>query len=501
MLYESSRGSVKRISSSEAIRMGIAADGGLFVPESIPCLSQDDIRSMVHMNYKERAAKILSLFLTDYIDEELKKCIDLAYSEAKFDTPRIAPLQRLDYDTFVLELWHGPTCAFKDMALQILPHLMVGAMEKAGDNKGIVILVATSGDTGKAALEGFRDVPGTRIIVFFPDAGVSEIQKAQMVTQEGRNVHVVGVYGNFDHAQTGVKHIFADKVINELLEQNNMGFSSANSINWGRLVPQIVYYISGYVDLLAEGIIGEGEKINITVPTGNFGNILAAYYGKAMGLPVQKLICASNMNNVLTEFIRTGVYDRNRELFKTASPSMDILVSSNLERLLYELVEHDSNQVKRWMEELKTNGRYEVLPKVKKAISEQFWAGFAIEEETLDMIKQVFDSTGYVLDTHTAVGMKVYEDYRAETGDSTKTIVASTASPYKFNASVVQAVLGEKAIDGKSEFELLKVLHGVSGMPIPASLDLLVSKPVLHSTKCPPERMGDMVLNILGLYA
>lgn len=499
MLYESSRGSVRGVPSAEAIKMGIAEDRGLFTPESIPYLSQDDIMDMAGMDYSERAAKILSMFLTDYTDDEISKCVKRAYCEGKFDTPEIAPLRRLDDDTYVLELWHGPTCAFKDMALQILPYLMVTAVEKTGEDKEIVILVATSGDTGKAALEGFRDVPGTRIVVFYPDEGVSEIQKAQMATQEGGNVHVIAVCGNFDDAQTGVKNIFTDKNLSTLLEHNNMSFSSANSINWGRLVPQIVYYVSSYVDMLTDGIIQEDEEINIVVPTGNFGNILAAYYAKIMGVPVHKLICASNRNSVLTEFIRTGVYDRNREFFKTASPSMDILVSSNLERLLFELTGHDSSCVAKWMSELSSFGRYEVDSKIKGILASQFWADFATEEETLDRIKQVFDTTSYVLDTHTAVGMDVYAKYRHETGDTTKTIVASTASPYKFNASVVRAILGEKGVCGKSEFDLLNVLHNVSGMPIPKELRELESKPVLHSAKCSVDCMSDAVLGVLDL--
>lgn len=499
MLYESTRGSVKGVPSAGAIKMGIAEDRGLFTPESIPSLSQDDIRDMAGMNYGEGAAKILSMFLTDYTKDEINMCVTRAYSSDKFDTPEIAPLYKLDDNAYILELWHGPTFAFKDMALQILPHLLVTAVEKTGEDKEIVILVATSGDTGKAALEGFRDVPGTRIIVFYPDEGVSEIQKAQMATQEGRNVHVIAVRGNFDDAQTGVKNIFTDRQINALLEQNNMSFSSANSINWGRLVPQIVYYVSSYVDMLRKGIVQKDEEINIVVPTGNFGNILAAYYAKIMGVPVNKLICASNKNNVLTDFIRTGTYDRDREFFKTISPSMDILISSNLERLLFELTDHDSDYVVKLMSDLSTYGRYEVSSELKEKLQEAFWAEYATEEETLQCIKKVYEATGYVIDTHTAVAMDVYEKYKSKTGDTAKTLVASTASPYKFNASVVRAILGDEGVSGKSEFELLHVLHEISGMPIPKELRELESKAVLHKTKCSPDEMSHAVLDVLRL--
>lgn len=499
MQYQSTRGKCKPVPAAEAIKMGIAPDGGLFVPEEIPQLSPGELQDMLPLSYTGRAVRVLEKFLTDFSTAEITRCVESAYRVKKFDAPEIAPVRTLNNGTHVLELWHGPTCAFKDMALQILPHLLTRAAAKTGEQDEIVILVATSGDTGKAALEGFRDVPGTRIIVFYPGRGVSEVQKLQMVTQEGQNVHVFAVDGNFDDTQSGVKSIFGDPQINAQLEQSGFRFSSANSINWGRLVPQVVYYLSAYLDLVRAGKIQAGEPINFVVPTGNFGNILAGYYAAQMGLPINKLICAANENNVLTEFIRTGIYDRNREFRRTISPSMDILVSSNLERLLYEVVGHDPKPVDDWMERLKETGWYDVDPQTRNIIDRLFWSEYATDEETRQTIKETFATCGYLLDTHTAVGKNVYDKYVMATGDKTKTVLVSTASPFKFNASVAQAVLGDEQVAGKSEFELLEVLARASGMPIPAGLKDLDKKPVLHNRTVPPEEMATAVKKALGL--
>lgn len=499
MRYQSTRGGLGAVLSAEAIKMGIAPDGGLFVPESPVKLSMDEIERFTDLSYCDRAVKILGCFLDDYSDDELADCVKKAYTAAKFGGDETAPLVRLNEHVHILELWHGPTCAFKDMALQILPHLLVKAMRKTGETDEIVILVATSGDTGKAALEGFRDVDGTRIIVFFPEEGVSEVQKMQMVTQEGKNVFSIGVNGNFDDAQNGVKAIFTNAGMIEELGRKGFKFSSANSINWGRLVPQIVYYFSAYADLLKSGEIKPGEKINFAVPTGNFGNILAAYYAREMGLPVNKLICASNENNVLTDFINTGVYDRNREFKRTVSPSMDILISSNLERLLYELTGHDAELIKSWMDKLKTTGAYSVNQETRRKVAGLFWAAYTDQAETLKTIESIYREYDYVVDTHTAVGIDVYDKYVISTGDISKTVIVSTASPFKFNESVVKAIFGDASAAGKSEFELLKVLSERCNIPIPASLDGLDKKEVLHKTVCEKEAMQAQVQKILGL--
>lgn len=458
MLYHSTRGTVAPIPSAEAIKSGIAADGGLFVPETLPSFKLSDIEAMVDMTYNERALAILKNFLDDYTEKELQDCVYNAYTVNKFTSPDIAPLHKLNDNISVLELWHGPTCAFKDMALQILPHFMTNAMRKTGEECEIVILVATSGDTGKAALEGFKDVDGTKIIVFFPKGGVSEVQKMQMITQEGKNVYSVAVEGNFDDTQSGVKAIFTDDVMINALKEKNIKFSSANSINWGRLVPQIVYYFSSYADMIKNKEINPGDKINFVVPTGNFGNILAGYYAKKMGLPVNKLVCASNENNVLTDFIHTGTYNKNREFKKTNSPSMDILISSNLERLLFEMTDHDGKQISQWMKELKENGIYSVDEDLQEDIANLFWADFTNEAETLTTIECIYKDYNYVIDTHTAVAVDVYDKYVISTGDMTKTVIVSTASPFKFNQSVAQAVLGEKKIAGMDEFTISHVL-------------------------------------------
>lgn len=499
MYYKSTRGGQDRVLSSEAIKKGLAPDGGLFVPDTAVKLTSDEIYGLVGMNYRERAVFILERYLDDYTGDELLECVNEAYTSERFESDEIVPVRKLNDNAFVLELWHGPTCAFKDLALQILPRLLVKAVRKTGETGETVILVATSGDTGKAALEGFKDVEGTWIIVFYPESGVSEVQRMQMVTQEGRNVYSIGVKGNFDDAQNGVKAIFSDSELNGLMSGKGFKFSSANSINWGRLVPQIVYYFSAYADLLKRNEIKPGEKINFTVPTGNFGNILAAYYAREMGLPINKLICASNDNNVLTEFIKTGIYNRNREFKKTISPSMDILISSNLERLLFEVTGYDAGQVADWMSKLRETGAYSVGPEVGKKINELFWAAYTDETDTLKTIEAVYRDYGYVVDTHTAVGVDVYDKYVISTGDMTKTVIASTASPFKFNESVVKAIFGVEAVEGRNEFELLELLSKRTGMEIPDGLKGLDTKKILHSTVCGRDAMKDAVKSILGI--
>lgn len=499
MYYGSTRGGLNHIKSAEAIKRGLASDGGLFVPETAVKLAQEEIYQLAAMNYSERAAFILERFLDDYSREELLECVNGAYGNGKFDEDRVALVKKLNDNAYILELWHGPTCAFKDVALQILPHLLVKAVQKTGESEETVILVATSGDTGKAALEGFRDVKGTRIIVFYPEDGISQVQKMQMVTQEGGNVCSIAVKGNFDDTQNGVKAIFSDAALKDEMLQKGFKFSSANSINWGRLVPQIVYYFSAYADLLASQEITAGEKINFTVPTGNFGNILAAWYACEMGLPINRLICASNENNVLTEFINTGVYSKDREFRKTISPSMDILISSNLERLLYELTEHDGLQVVNWMDQLKNDGRYTVNEEVKRRISELYWAACTTEDETLKTIKEVYEDFDYVVDTHTAVGIDVYDKYVISTGDMTKTVIVSTASPFKFNESVARAIFGEDATAGKTEFELLDILADKCRLKIPSSLQELADKEILHKKVCSRDAMKGEVKTILNI--
>jgi threonine synthase len=500
MNYISTRGSITGVTAAQAIRTGIAADGGLFTPETIVKLHGSELESLKGKTYQELAVDILSRYLTDYPKADLKTMVESAYRyPAKFADPLVTPVTELGKGEYILELWHGPTCAFKDVALQLLPYLMTKASELTRDNSGIVILVATSGDTGKAALEGFRDVPGTNIVVFFPDQGVSEIQRLQMVTQEGQNTFVAAVKGNFDDAQNGVKDIFGDTRIIDKLAGRRLAFSSANSINWGRLAPQIVYYFFGYLELCRQGVIALGDPLNITVPTGNFGNILAAYFAMRMGLPVRKLICASNANNVLTDFISSGVYDRNRQFYTTISPSMDILISSNLERLLFYLTDGDFKLVREWMHRLKTTGRYEVDGKARAGIRQIFYGGFAAEAETKATIKKVFEERKITLDTHTAVGVSVYERYRQETGDNLPVLIASTASPFKFNSSVLEAILGESAVAGVNEFALLEKLAGLSGLEIPAGLKNLDTKTIRHKTVCRKEEMGQVVQELLGI--
>ena len=497
MQYRSTRDNNLQVSSALAIKTGLSPEGGLFLPETVPTISIDDIKKLAPMSYNERATNILERFLTDFTKEEIEECVNNAYTREKFETDDIAPIFKLNDSAYFLELWHGPTCAFKDMALQILPHLLLKSIKKTGETKEVVILVATSGDTGKAALEGFKDVQGTRIIVFYPADGVSDIQKRQMITQDGNNVDVSAVNGNFDDAQSGVKKIFTDNDYKEMLAQNGFMLSSANSINWGRLVPQIVYYFSAYASLVKNNEIKVGDKINFVVPTGNFGNILAAYYAKEMGLPVNKLICASNENNVLTDFINTGVYDRNRQFKTTASPSMDILISSNLERLLSLVTNSDDKLVADWMNSLKNDGKYEVSEDIKTKIKETFFAGFCDDAETFDEIKKVFLDSGYVMDTHTSVAKRVYNNYVNETGDNTKTVIVSTASPFKFSDSVLKSIKG--TIESENEFEMLKELASVSDAHIPKSLAELETKPVIFRTTCEKEEMYDVVSEMLNM--
>ena len=498
MFYKSTRDSSIRVESAAAIAKGISEEGGLFVPESIPSISMDELKSLAGMNYAQRAAFVFSKYLTDYTDAELRYCTESAYTTKAFDTENIAEIAHLFEGTYMLELWHGPTCAFKDMALQILPYFLTTAVKKLNMDKKVVILVATSGDTGKAALEGFKDVPGTEIMVFYPVEGVSDMQKRQMVTQEGENVTVCAVKGNFDDCQSGVKKIFTDHTVLDALEKGGMTFSSANSINWGRLVPQIVYYVSSYVSLAESGEIAYGDLLNVVVPTGNFGNILAAYYAKMMGVPLGKLICASNINKVLTDFIRTGVYNRNRQFYPTTSPSMDILISSNLERLRYLLTGEDDAQIREWFTALAEKGTYEVTDAVKAKLTEQFYGGFCDDAETKATIAELYQKYGYTCDTHTAVAVKVYEDYRKETGDTTKTLIASTASPFKFSASVLDA-LGKKPADGTDEYDMVELLHEVSSMEIPQSLAALKTKPRRFDGSIDKSEMQQFVLQELHL--
>ena len=495
MNYNSTRDSGCIVTAAQAIAQGISQEGGLFVPETLPVLSREDLEKMIGMSYNEKAKMVLSRFLTDFTSEELDYCVDSAYNDRKFDSANISEISRVGDSAYLLELWHGPTCAFKDMALQLLPFLMTTSSRKTAPDKEIVVLVATSGDTGKAALEGFADVPHTRMLVFYPENGVSEMQKLQMTTQSGENVSVCAIKGNFDDAQSGVKKIFTDPVIEAELEKNGQMFSSANSINWGRLVPQIVYYIAAYTTLVEQGEIAMGETVNVTVPTGNFGNILAAYYAKLMGLPIGKLICASNRNRVLTDFIRTGVYDRNRDFYTTTSPSMDILISSNLERLLYQLCGKDDAVIRDWFGKLSSEGKYTVSDSVKEKLQADFWGGFCDDEQTAATIKKTFEEYGYLCDTHTAVAVKVYQDYTAETGDKTKCIIASTASPYKFNDAVLAAITDQEI--PADPFEQAEMLSRISGTTPPASLMALKTKKVRFTDSVDKEQMVEKVKEML----
>nr|WP_296267828.1 threonine synthase [uncultured Merdimonas sp.] len=491
LYYKSTRNSDLKVTASEAILTGLAPDGGLFVPNAIPKLdvSLDELKKM---SYQETAYTVMKQFLTDFTEEELRQCIASAY-DSKFDTEEIAPLAKVD-GIYYLELFHGATIAFKDMALSILPHLMTTSARKNHVEKEIVILAATSGDTGKAAMAGFADVEGTRIIVFYPKNGVSRVQELQMVTQKGENVDVVAIHGNFDQAQSGVKEMFGDQKLAKELADKGYQFSSANSINIGRLVPQVVYYVYAYAKLLENEEIKEGEQINVVVPTGNFGNILAAYYAKQMGVPFNKLICASNENKVLYDFFRTGTYDKNRKFILTSSPSMDILVSSNLERLIYLIAGEDSQKTKELMDALSSDGTYTITEEMKKKLTD-FDAGFADEKETSETIRKVYERTGYVMDTHTAVAAEVCREYQERTGDQKKCIVASTASPYKFVKSVLTAI--DPAYGQKEELDLMQDLSKLSNREIPkAVLDILDAR-ILHTTECDAEKMKETVKVIL----
>ncbi|MBQ9927614.1 MAG: threonine synthase [Lachnospiraceae bacterium] len=493
ILYNSTRTKGEQVKASEAILKGLSDDGGLFVPERIPELDKS-LEELSHMSYGEVAYEVMKLYLTDFTEEELKNCIAKAY-DAKFDTEVIAPLAEAD-GAYYLELFHGATIAFKDMALSILPHLLTTSAKKNNVKNEIVILTATSGDTGKAALAGFADVEGTRIIVFYPKNGVSPIQEKQMVTQKGDNTYVVGIHGNFDDAQTGVKQIFGDKELAAYMNEKGFQFSSANSINIGRLVPQIVYYVYAYVKLLEEEKIAAGEKINVVVPTGNFGNILAAFYAKQMGLPIDKLICASNENKVLFDFFESGTYDRNREFVLTTSPSMDILISSNLERLIYRIAGNDPEKNKALMESLKENGSYDISDEMKQQLTD-FYGNYASEEETAKTIFDLYDKTGYVIDTHTAVASCVHNKYKEATGDDKVTVIASTASPYKFTRSVMTAI--DKKYDAAEDFELVDKLSELSKVTIPAAIEEIRTAPVLHDNICDKTEMKQTVMKFLGI--
>ena len=494
LLYKSTRNSDKTVTASQAILKGLADDGGLFVPVSVPKLdvTMDELKDM---SYQETAYAVMKQFFTDFTEEELKHCINSAY-DSKFDTEVIAPLVKVG-DTYHLELFHGATIAFKDMALSILPHLMITSARKNQVKNDIVILTATSGDTGKAALAGFADVPGTKIIVFYPKGGVSHVQELQMVTQKGENTSVVAIHGNFDNAQSGVKAIFEDKELAAELDAKGYQFSSANSINIGRLVPQVVYYVYAYAKLLENEEIQAGEEINVTVPTGNFGNILAAYYAKQMGVPIAKLICASNDNKVLFDFFQTGVYDRNREFILTSSPSMDILISSNLERLIYQTAGRDAEKNREFMKELNTDGVYTITEEMKEQMKD-FYGNYATEEETAAAIKDMYEKAGYVLDTHTAVAASVYHKYKKDTNDTdTKTVIASTASPFKFSRSVMDAI--DPKYDSLSEFELVDELSRIGNVKIPQAIEEIRSAEVRHKTVCEVEEMPEVVKQFLGI--
>ncbi len=493
MLYANTRDASEKVTASQAILNGLAKDSGLYVPTEIPKLDIP-VADLSKMTYQETAYAVMSKFLTDFTEEELKTCINRAY-DSKFDTEEIAPLVHAD-GAYYLELFHGPTIAFKDMALSILPHLLITAARKNNVTNDIVILTATSGDTGKAALAGFADVEGTKIIVFYPKNGVSPIQEKQMVTQKGANTFVVGINGNFDQAQTGVKQMFSDPELNRELNDAGFQFSSANSINIGRLVPQIVYYVYAYAKLYENGEIGEGETINVVVPTGNFGNILAAFYAKNMGLPIDKLICASNENKVLFDFFRTGEYDKNREFILTSSPSMDILISSNLERLIYRIAGGDAEKNAGMMRALTTEGRYTITDEMREQLS-SFYGNYTTESETAEVIREIYDNTGYVIDTHTAVAAKVYKKYTAETGDKKKTVIASTASPFKFTRSVMNAI--DPKYDAMTDFELADELSKIANVKVPQAIEDIRSAEVLHDTVCDVDKMPQVVKGFLKI--
>ena len=493
LLYKSTRDAEKTVTASQAILKGLADDGGLFVPVLIPKLPVS-LGELKEMSYQEIAYTVMKEFLTDFTEEELKNCIAKAY-DSKFDTEEIAPLAKVE-DAYYLELFHGATIAFKDMALSILPHLLTTSAKKNQVKNEIVILTATSGDTGKAALAGFADVEGTKIIVFYPKNGVSRVQELQMVTQKGDNTSVVAIHGNFDNAQSGVKAMFENKELEKELNEAGYQFSSANSINIGRLVPQVVYYVYAYAKLLQNEEIAEDEEINVVVPTGNFGNILAAYYAKNMGIPIAKLICASNENKVLYDFFQTGTYDRNREFVLTTSPSMDILISSNLERLIYKISGEDARKDTDLMTELKTKGSYAITGEMKANLAD-FAAGYATEEQVAKTIHDIYEDTGYVMDTHTAVAATVYKAYKEDSKDDRKTVIASTASPYKFAGSVMSAI--DPKYKGQDDFKLIEELQKVSGTELPNAIKEIMNAEIRHNTECDVDQMEQTVKNILGV--
>ncbi|MDY6329213.1 MAG: threonine synthase [Lachnospiraceae bacterium] len=493
ILYKSTRSENETVTASQAILKGLASDGGLFVPTQLPKLNVS-LEELSKMSYKETAYAVMKEFLTDFTEEELKSCIDKAY-DSKFDTEEIAPLVKAE-GAYYLELFHGATIAFKDMALSILPHLLTTSAKKNNVKNEIVILTATSGDTGKAALAGFADVPGTRIVVFYPKGGVSPIQEKQMVTQKGDNTFVVGIKGNFDQAQSGVKAIFGNKELEAEMDKAGFQFSSANSINIGRLVPQVVYYVYAYAKLLANGEITDGEKINVVVPTGNFGNILAAYYAKNMGLPIDKLICASNDNKVLYDFFTTGTYDKNREFILTTSPSMDILISSNLERLIYKIAGNDATKNKELMTSLTTTGKYDITDEMKAELKD-FYGNYATEKETAEVIKDIYEKTGYVIDTHTAVAAVVSRKYLKDTNDTNKLVIASTASPFKFTRSVMNAI--DSKYDSMGDFELVDELSKIGNVKVPNAIEEIRNAKVLHDTVCEVDEMTDVVKKFLNM--
>lgn len=495
MKYYSTRDKSLRLNAAETIKMGLSRDGGLLTPCEIPQISEEFLRALVPASYQERAAKVMALYLSDYTEAELMGFADNAYGPDKYDTAAVAPVRTVDETTHCLELWHGPTSAFKDMALQMLPQLLSAALRKTGEDKTVCILVATSGDTGKAAMEGFADVPQTKIMVFYPKDGVSAIQELQMVTQEGDNVGVCSVVGNFDDAQSGVKRIFSDEGIRAALAERGYFLSSANSINWGRILPQVVYYISAYCDLVRDGKIAMGGKVNFCVPTGNFGDILAAYYAGRMGLPVGRLICASNCNDVLTDFLRTGVYDRNRPFHTTMSPSMDILISSNLERLLFDLSGENDAEVRNYMNSLSADGKYEVSDAIKDRLRDQFWGGFCDEAGTAATIAEYYKEHDYLIDTHTAVAANVMEQYRKDTGDETVTVFVSTASPYKFCNHVLTAIGETPHSQG---VELIDQLQHVSGVAAPKRLAALKGKRRRFGLSTEKDGMDGVVLEFLS---
>ena len=494
MYYVSTRNKQMRLAASQAIAQGLAEDGGLLTPEVFPKLSQNGLKTLTDMSYQQRAVYIMKPYLDDFTASELASFAAKAYNKEKFDVREVAPVRKVDENTYCLELWHGPTCAFKDMALQMLPHLLTASLKKNDEKKTACILVATSGDTGKGALEGFRDVDGTKILVFYPKDGVSAIQELQMCTQEGENVGVCSVVGNFDDAQTGVKRLFSDEKLRAQLAERGYFLSSANSINWGRVLPQIVYYASAYCDLVREEKIALGDPVNVCVPTGNFGNILAAYYAKQMGVPIQKLICASNSNNVLTDFLNTGVYDRNRQFYNTMSPSMDILISSNLERMLFELTNNSDEEVKGYMAQLAAEGRYEVSGEIKKKLDKLFAAGFCDDAETQKVIAKVWNKFHYLIDPHTAVAYDVLEQYRRESGDNTTAIVVSTASPFKFCDTVLGALGVTELAEGT---DIIAQLAKKTGVEAPAPLAGLAGKARRFDKTVTKDHMVDAVLDML----